>query len=201
MEEKKEEVILPEENVKKEDINIPIIYHNVLYEIPLKEIEYSKGKKSLIRQYIDELPYQSWSFCKHYQYESCLFGEDCWNVHVNLDYWKSILKKTKEKKEGNKIIENLLLKNNGNKENKKEISFISVRINQNNIQKIPIEVIVPTKKSIELKEVYEKNKHPQQKQHIGIWCHMYHRSLCKFGNQCNKIHIQHWFMEKIKENK
>lgn len=198
MDEKKEKL---QEEEKNDNINIPIVHHNILYEIPLKEIEYSKGKKSLIRQYVDELPYQPWIFCKHYQYKSCLFGEDCWNVHVNTDYWKKNIK-TNEKKEENKIIENLLLKNNQNKEDKKEVSFILVQINQNNIQKIPIEVIISTKKLIELKEAYEKNQYIQQKEYIiGIWCHMHHRSLCKFGNQCNKIHIQSWFIEKIKNEK
>jgi len=188
------------------DLRIPITHRDVLYEIPLKEIEQTRGKKSIIRQYVQELPYQPWTFCKQYQYGSCLFGEDCWNVHVNPIYWKSISFNNNNKAEKNCDRAQDLFGLKLTKELEKKMLFISVKImdektNKYNLHKIPTEVIVPTVTFINLKEKYEKNNDNHKNNIMGTWCFMYQQSSCKFGDQCKKIHIRPWFINQLyKEN-
>jgi len=206
-------------NSSVEIITIPIKYNNDIHQVSLDFIEPTEGKKQLLRQHIEYQDYELTSLCYHYLQGKCCFGTQCRNVHIhpshitkrNKKHFKNDEKKHDIHKQENNKKEINEIKECNTKLNKFEYICILFEKNtedKTNVKKIPIEVIEETKQFLYLQKLYQNkmikdycsdllSEEMCDQLPYPKYCHMHNRGLCKFGKQCNRIHIKKWFIERI----
>ena len=201
---------------KYDNTTIPIEYQNGKYFVPFSFLEENKGKENIIL-FLQGKEYRRWEICFHhyhglrdknnkknqYDSEGCHYNEKCWKLHIKQDFWtnKDIYKKGNYKKKDNNNT-----KNNGNDQQEKlqNETFFPVIV-YNKVERIPIQAVVPTKRAITIKEKYDEgvsNDNDENFPMISEYCPSYAKDgFCKYGKNCNRIHILHWFMEYLKNRK